>query len=404
VSAPVGLRETFAQLRELPRPAWFLFFGTFLNKFGAFVIPFLAIYLRRQGFSDGDAAMALAAYGIGHLLASWIGGYLTDRIGRRKTIALSMFSAAIAMLLLARAETLVEITALIWLTGLTAELYRPASSALLADLVPSHQRVTAFAAYRWALNAGWAFGPATAGFLAQHSFTWLFIGDAITSALFGIVAWFTLPHGLRGTAQSARWSEALRAMRRDRQFHMLVLAQLAIALVFLQMSSTFGLQVTAHGHSTAAYGALISLNGVLIVLLELPLTGWTRRLPVRRTIAFGYVLIGVGFALSGVAQSIPALVLVVITFTIGEMIAMPIASAYIADTVPAEMRGRYMGAFGFMWAVGLTVGPAAGLHLQAREPLLLWGACGVLGVVAAGLILLSRPRVVAAAQPAVSVN
>jgi hypothetical protein len=42
--------------------------------------------------------------------------------------------------------------------------------------------------------------------------------------------------------------------------------------------------------------------------------------------------------------------------------------------------------------------------LQAREPLLLWGACGVLGVVAAGLILLSRPRVVAAAQPAVSVN
>ena len=90
------------------------------------------------------------------------------------------------------------------LTGLAAELYRPASSALLTDLVSPEQRVTAFAAYRWALNAGWAFGPATAGFLAKHSFLWLFVGDAITSALFGVVAWIALPHGIRASGTRKR--------------------------------------------------------------------------------------------------------------------------------------------------------------------------------------------------------
>src|SRR5437667_6648880 len=89
-----------ASLRTLPRPAWILFFGTFLNKFGAFVVPFLALYLTRRGYSLTDAGMAIGAYGVGNWIASLIGGHLADTIGRRKTIVLSMFSAAVAMMLL----------------------------------------------------------------------------------------------------------------------------------------------------------------------------------------------------------------------------------------------------------------------------------------------------------------
>src|SRR5438093_2858606 len=192
----VSLRES---LRALPRSAWILFFGTFLNKFGTFVLPFLTIYMTRLGFSTTQAGLAIAAYGIGSLLASIVGGHLADRLGRRKTIVLSMFSGALAMLCLSQARTLPMMIAFAALVGLTGELYRPASSALLADLVPAGQRITAFAAYRMALNAGFAFGPATAGLLAKKSFLWLFVGDAATSILYGLVAWFALPAGLRGT-------------------------------------------------------------------------------------------------------------------------------------------------------------------------------------------------------------
>src|SRR5206468_10063568 len=95
-----------ASLRALPRPAWILFLGTFLNKFGAFVIPFLVLYMTRQGYTAAEAALAIGMYGVGHLIASALGGYLADRMGRRKTIALSMFSGALAMILLSQARSL----------------------------------------------------------------------------------------------------------------------------------------------------------------------------------------------------------------------------------------------------------------------------------------------------------
>src|SRR5436190_15089188 len=98
-----SLRES---LRALPAGAWILFLGTFLNKFGTFVLPFLAIYMTRLGYSAAAAGVATAAYGLGSLCACMLGGYLADRLGRRKTIVLSMFSAAVAMLCLSQARSL----------------------------------------------------------------------------------------------------------------------------------------------------------------------------------------------------------------------------------------------------------------------------------------------------------
>src|ERR1051325_4815696 len=132
-------------LRALPPAAWVLFFGMFLNKFGTFVLPFLTIYMTRLGYSTSQAGLTVAAYGIGSFCASFWGGYLADRLGRRKTIVLSMFSGAVAMLCLSQARGLPMIILFSSVAGLAAEFYRPASSALLADLVPQGQRVTAFA-------------------------------------------------------------------------------------------------------------------------------------------------------------------------------------------------------------------------------------------------------------------
>src|SRR5215218_1387756 len=106
-----------SSLQALPRPVWILFIGSFLNKFGAFVVPFLAIYMTRQGYTLADAGFAISAYGIGNLVASLLGGYLADTLGRRKTIVLSMLSGAAAMMLLSQAQTLAMIVLLAGLTG-----------------------------------------------------------------------------------------------------------------------------------------------------------------------------------------------------------------------------------------------------------------------------------------------
>jgi MFS family permease len=234
-----------------------------------------------------------------------------------------------------------------------------------------------------AFNAGWAFGPATAGLLAGRGYFWLFAGDAATSALFGLVAFFALPRGVRGGLNKGSWGEALRGIGQSREFRRVLLATLAIAFVFFQMASTFGLHVIHLGFSARVYGLVLSLNGALVVCCELPLTTITRRLPARRVMAAGYALGGLGFALNAFAHSVPALAGCMVIFTLGEMLAMPVAAAYVADLAPEHMRGRYMGVYGLVWAIALVVGPGLGMKLFALGPSALWLSCGVLGLVAA---------------------
>ena len=384
-----GQREPtlFDSLRALPRAAWILFAGTFLNRFGGFVVPFLTLYLTNQGYSVTAAGLAVSAYGAGNLLASLVGGHLADRLGRRETIVLSMFGAATAMMLLSQAQALPMIVALTFVTGLVSEAYRPASTALLTDLVPAGQRLTAFAALRVTLNAGFAFGPATAGLLAAYGYIWLFVGDALTSVFFGLIALLALPRIIQRPANGgAKWGEVLTVVRGDKRFQQLLLANFAVSLVFMQMASTYGLFVTHLGYSAGTYGAIISLNGALIVFCELPLTMFTRRFPTRKVMALGYVLIGGGFALNHFAHSVPVLIACMTVFTLGEMLALPMASAYVADLAPAHMRGRYMGVNGMTWALALIIGPVLGMKLLALHASSYWIGCGTLGLLAAAVI------------------
>jgi MFS family permease len=380
----------FGSLRALPRAAWVLFAGSFINRFGGFVVPFLTLYLTGQGYSVTAAGLAVSAYGAGNLFASLVGGQLADRLGRRETIVLSMFGAAVTMMLLSQAQGLPLIVVLTFVTGLVSEAYRPASSALLTDVVPAGQRLTAFAALRVTFNAGFAFGPATAGLLAAYGYIWLFVGDALTSAVYGLIALLALPRGAQHSvaAKGANWGEVLGVIRGDKRFQQLVLANFAVALLFMQTASTFGLVITQLGFSAATYGAVLSLNGALIVFCELPLTALTRRFPARKVMALGYVLIGAGFGLNYFAHSVPALVVCMAVFTLGEMLALPMASAYVADLAPPHMRGRYMGVNGMTWALSLIIGPVVGMKLLAVNPGLYWATCATLGALAAAIILI----------------
>jgi MFS family permease len=378
-------------IRSLPGPVWILCAGTFVNRFGSFVAVFLVLYLRSRGYSIAEAGLVVSFYGVGNVVAAGVGGWMADRFGRRNALALSMFSSAATLLALSQARSLPLIIVLTTLAGLTGEMYRPAAAALLTDLTPAGERIPAFALNRLAINLGFAAGPAVAGLLAERSFFLIFLGDALTSAAFGVIALTTLPEGVRVRRGEERKGEAVRTMLRDRAFLFFLISSVLGAFVYFQSQTTFPLHVRASGLSDSDYGLLISLNGLAIVLFELPLVAITQRFPYRPVLTLGSLLVGLGFALNAVANDLPELALTVLIWTLGEIIYAPVASAYVADIAPEHLRGRYQGAWGLTWGLAYVFAPALGAAIFAWSSDGLWLICGLLGLAAALLLLAARP-------------
>ncbi len=386
--APTPHTSLWQDLRALPAEYWILFSGTLVNRFGHFVIPFLAIYLSQQGYDAKVTSLVMLAYGAGALIAGAIGGYLADRIGRKYTMLLSCGGAAACMLLLSQAHGIPALVGVTFMTGLLSAIYGPAASALISDLVPPALRVRAFACQRFAINLGFAGGMATAGFMAEHSFFTLFIADAGTTLFLGALVLLGVKRRPGAARQNSGWGVALRHMKGNVPFQLATTAAFLIGIVFWQMSSSYALQATkGAGLSERTYGLLMALNGVLIVCAELPLTSYTKRFPAVPTMAVGYLIVGLGMGLNAFGASITLLILSMVVFTIGEMIALPVNNGYMAGLAPDEMRGRYQGVMSISWSCATMIGPSAGITLYEFSPALLWGGISVMCVVASLLTL-----------------
>jgi MFS family permease len=339
----------------------------------------------------GMAGLAGTVTLLSSAIGGWLGGYLADRIGRRHTIALSMFASAAAMLALSQADAYGPVLLLAFVAGLVSEARRPATLALLTDLVPSERRVTVFATLRVAENVAFAGGIALGGFLANHSFFWLFLGDAASSAVYGTIALTILPEGRRAGRQEERESGGTRAILADRAFVVFLAATVFLAFVYFQQQATLPLHVRRSGLSNAAFGLLLSLNGVLVMLFELPLSSFTMRRPAKQMMAVGFLLVGLGFGLTAAAHTMVALAATVAVWTLGEMIGAPVSYAYVSEIAPEHMRGRYQGLYGVTFGSGAIFGPALGTLLYAQGETGFWGLCGGLGLAAALLVLSGRP-------------
>jgi MFS family permease len=330
---------------------------------------------------------------VGEVLAGFLGGDLADRLGRRITIIGSMLLSSASLLALSQVQRYDLIVGTAFVVGVASEMYRPASTALVADLVPEGQRVTSFAVMRLASNLGFAGGSALAAFLASRSFQLIFAADAGSSALFALLAVLTLPADRpRGEAGTPRRLPGYRSMLGDRPFMFVVVAAILITFVYYQLALGLPLRVREVGLSPADFGLLLTFNGALIVLLELPLSSVTMRHDPRKVLALGFLLVGVGFALVGWATTMPMFLGAVAIWSLGEMLGAPVSYAYVADVAPPEMRGRYQGVFGLAWGSGAITGPAIAGALLPGRGAFFWPLLAVLGLVAACLALLSRSR------------
>ncbi|HVH30552.1 MAG TPA: MFS transporter, partial [bacterium] len=187
--------------------------------------------------------------------------------------------------------------------------------------------------------------------------------------------------------------EAVQAILHDRIFLRFLAASILAGFVYVQSQTTFALHVRTSGFSNAIYGALISLNGLMVILLELAVTSVTQRLRPRRVIASGMLFVGAGFGLTAFAYTLPALALTVVVWTLGEILSSPVGAAYVADIAPPHLRGRYQGTWGLSWGLAAILAPVVGTRVYAWNPSGFWLLCAGLGVLAAGLVSIGREPV-----------
>ena len=399
------------QYTTLPRPVLILCLGTFINRAGSMMVLFLTLYLKDElGLTPEFATLAPAAYGVGALVAAVIGGHLADRIGRRVVMLGSMFGGGAILLVFGHLTSPWLIIIAAGAFAMVMESYRPAASAMIADLVERDQRTHAFALMYISINLGFSIAPVLGSFLiSAYSFLWLFRLDALTSIAYAALILFTIAETLpssqatpvdaddtdrpnsdqkgvdRGDTPNISFVAAIVHILRDRAFLILCLATLCVSSAYSQAVTTFPLYLSELGIHSTLYGYIIAVNGIMIVCLQLPVTAVVTRYSRTNMMILGACLTAAGFGLIGLVHSVGLFVLTVVIWTSGEMAFAALAPAIVTDMAPVNMRARYMGAFTVCFSLGMMTVPIAGMVLQRLGGAWLWGGTLAVGILAAFL-------------------
>lgn len=398
---------------------WILVVGTLINSTGsALVFPFIALYIgRRFQVTEAEVGLVFTFYAVVSLLGGAAGGALTDRFGRKVVMIIGLGAAIAFSLLMAFAGNLVVILMAVLVIGLLMPVFGPASQAMVADMLPEERRPRGYGLIRVSANLGVVIGPMLGGLLAdqENGFLWLFMGDALTSAIFALLIAFTIretkPETVRDERDapartrrdSLRLFEGYGQVIRDTPFLLFALAYLALTIVYSQMNTNLVLYLDKEfSIASAAYGGLISLNALMVVLFQFPITAYIERFNPLCVIALGALCYGVGFGMFGFVGEMWWFALGMAVLTVGEMVIIPVAQAVVAQMAPEDMRGRYMGFYGLVWGLSFAIGPlAGGIILASGEGIYrrwLWyvslgiGVLGALGFLALDRYLRRRKR------------
>ncbi|WP_028960605.1 MFS transporter [Streptomyces sp. UNC401CLCol] len=397
-----GVRRALSEsVSGLPRAFWWLWTSTLVNRLGAFVATFMALYLTLdRGYSASYAGLVVALHGLGGVISSLGAGVMTDRLGRRPTLLVAQTATALSVALLGFVHDPVAIAAVAFLVGMAASASRPAVQAMMADIVRPEDRIRAFSLNYWAINLGFAVSSVGAGFIAEVSYLAGFLIEAGMTLLCAVLVFVKLPESrpeqkATGPGGTKEDSVSLGTVLRDGRFMGVVGLSFLIALVFQQGYLGLPVAMGAAGFTPADFGMAIAVNGVLIVVLQLPVTRLIEHRDPRRMLIVSSLLAGYGFGLTAFAGSVGVFALTVCVWTLAEIVNAPVQTGLVVLLSPVHGRGRYQGVYTSSWAVAALVAPLlSGFVIDRWGAAWLWGTCAVVGTVAGlgyGLLMRGLP-------------
>jgi MFS family permease len=367
-----------------------LFIVVFVDLLGfGMVIPTMPGYAATLGAPKAWIGLLMTGYSAMQFFFAPVWGGLSDRVGRRRMMLLSIAMTAVAFFAFASATT--------WWWLLVARLFAGAATANLsiarafvADVTTPETRAKGMGIIGASFGLGFILGPFFGGVLSAHvshaAPAWV---AGVLAAANGVAAFFILPEPATHVASARRHRfAALRGeMRAPGIRRVLVISFLAI-LAFSALEATFALlAMDAFRLDQAHVGYVFAYIGVFAVVVQGGLIGpLTRRFGERRLLLAGLALQAVSFALLPFAATLTGLLVVLVPLSLGNGLTSPSLSALLSRMAHKDDQGGTMGIGESASALGRIIGPESGTftyaHVGHAFP---YVAGGALMAVAAGV-------------------
>jgi len=366
---------------------------------GSATWSFMAIWAVEELDAKSELPFALLVGAVFAGLSGFLGGYLSDRIGRRRVILIGNgIMVGYPLLLLSLSDTKWAGLAALSMAGVFGALGGSVSQAMVADLVAPERHQAAYASVRVAANVGVVVGPPLGGLLLiLGSWSALFPCVAVLSGIAWVVAFRYLPRRGAYAPEGPPERGSLAVIFADTRFLLFLGSAIFAWLTYVAYEVVLPVSIVdGYGYEPQAWGFLVWVNPLLVTLFQVRLTRAAAPIAPAPKLVLAMLIMGLPYLVLVWSHSLAAILFVVVVFVFGEMLWVPTAQAVVADLAPADIRGAYMGAFGSAPAIGFALAPLIGLQMRNsfgdEATWAMFAGIGVLAAVLGGLALVGLDR------------
>lgn len=379
--------------KGLSKESWMLALVMLINRAGSMVLPFLGVYMTNHlHFSIENTGIVLSFFGIGSVIGSWLGGFITDKIGEYKVQSFSLLLSVPLFCLIPVFKTEVGVAAIILIQSIVSDAFRPANSVAITKYAKPENITRAFSLNRMAVNLGFSIGPALGGILSAISYEFLFFANALTALSAGIlyIVFFRKRNKL-ARLKAKKVKEVIEIKKdsspyRDGKFLLYCFFCMLFSICFFQLFSTLTIFYKDTAHlSQQNIGYILGYSGFLVVLLEMGLVQVAEKyVSLAVTMFLGTFICGISYAMLGFDHSMITLILSMSLLCVGEIWALPFMSTITALRSGKNNKGAYMGLNGISFSIAFIVTPYLGTLIAEKLGFTtLWIGTGILATIIA---------------------
>ena len=363
-------KNYFEKYKDFPREIWILTIITFINRAGTMAIPFLSKYLKDGlGFSYSQIGWIMVFFGIGSLLGTFISGKLSDKIGAYKVMIFSLFVSGLIFIGLQFVTSFSFLCISILFLTTIADMFRPAMMMTINSYVTKEQRLKALALIRSAVNLGFIFGPVLGGLIISGlGYSALFFIDGATCIIAILIFMFYVKEkkALYKLNKFKHLKDDKYAVFKDRPYILHWFITMLTGIIFFQIFTTLPLyHKEQFGFTEFHSGLLLSMNGVLILLFELPIVHYVQEKKIVKIIAVmvGLLTMALGYLILGLVNSPVAVVLMMILMSFGVMLTFPFASGFVMNRSHKRQEGFFMSIFQMSYGFAHVFSAKTGMEI-----------------------------------------